>query len=124
MLTLKMGKMKFEVYAILRIGDEWELEFDNSTYIVSADTLFERLNIPPSLVPSIQNWFRSFDEPLTDDVLDRWGYANHNSNVRASSVSDNVNIKCVILSPRNNYRFPWVCYYGSHLSRGNFSTFY
>lgn len=71
-LRLTKYKKNLEVYAFLRIGDGWELELKNSTYIVSAGTLFESLNIRPSVVMSIQNWFRSYNESLIDEVLNRW----------------------------------------------------
>lgn len=53
------------------------MDVEISTYTVGADSLYESLNIQHPLFSSILNWFRSYEEPLVDDVFDRWGFANH-----------------------------------------------
>lgn len=84
-LTLSKGKKrKYEVYAILKIGDEWEIEIEDETYIVDSDSIFENLDIQSSLVPSIVNWFCAFKDPLTDDYTDHWGYENFRNDARTS----------------------------------------
>lgn len=76
-LTLAKGKKKYEVYVILGICEEWDVELENSTYIVGADSLYESLTIQSSIVTRIQIWFRSYKEPLTDNMLDRSRFAKH-----------------------------------------------
>lgn len=52
-ITLNICKKEYEVYNLLRSGETWEVELENSTYIVCKTVLYEGLNIQHSLVNSI-----------------------------------------------------------------------
>lgn len=67
-ITLRKGKeKKYEVCELLQIGDEWEIELEHEMYSVDRESLFEGLNIQPSMVPIIVNYSRAFNVPFTDD---------------------------------------------------------
>lgn len=94
----KERKKTYDVYPIISIGDEWEIELEKETYTFSADSILERLNMQSSLIQSISNWFRAYDESRTDEYIESWGYGNHSRGTRYSTKTEKLIIKRVVLS--------------------------
>lgn len=117
-------KKMYELYGVLRVGDEWEMKLEKTTYITNSKKVFESLNKHQKFVQNIVNWFRAYEEPLSDYVLDRLSYEKYTNNTNVSTYSDKFNIKSVVLWSRNNPRFTGIRYYGYHRLKGSFSTSY
>lgn len=86
-----------EVYVILNVGEDWEVELEKTTYLIGTDTICTSLNMQPSLVPSIVNWITTFDKPLTDAAFAHCGFEINTSDACQSPASDSLSIKRIVL---------------------------